>query len=138
MPAPAARDSDRTPGARAAATARSAAVAAPLPMPISTTWSAPMAGGPSAGSISDTSPASATTMTAAPAHSEREVASRRIGSAKTSVSAPSGWTIVTGPNLSAATCRAAPARFSPTAPDHPSGPAVGARAMRRCATAPSA
>lgn len=70
-------------------------------------------------------------VTPAPSHcraeARRPIAAAPIGSARTRVSTPSGCTTESGPYASAATCRAAPARFSATEPHQRSRPRTAVR-----------
>ncbi len=69
--------------------------------------------------VSASRPASPTVASTAPrqaaAPARRRTKSAAIGSANTMVSAPSGWTRLSGPYASATTCSRAPRPFSPTA-----------------------
>lgn len=135
VPAAAASSTLRSTGRRirpAASTSTAAptavAVSSRLRSPPASAWrprpSPPVrASRPARPTVASTAPRQA----AAPARRLTHTAA--IGSAKTMVSAPSGWTRLSGPYASATTCSSAPRPFSATAAHQP-GRCSGARARR--------
>ncbi|GAA0285133.1 hypothetical protein GCM10010302_24230 [Streptomyces polychromogenes] len=79
------------------------------------------ASSPARPTVASTAPRQAAVPARRPTHTAA------IGSAKTMVSAPSGWTRLSGPYARATTCSSAPAPFSATAAHQP-GRRSGARA----------